>query len=42
LDLENAKELIEDFEKRQASPATTEKGAKAARRKENVKKRGKV
>jgi hypothetical protein len=41
-DLENAKELIEDFEKRQASPATTEKGAKAARRKENVKKRGKV
>jgi hypothetical protein len=41
-DLENAKQLIEDFEKRQASPATAEKGAKAAQRREKVKKRGKV
>jgi hypothetical protein len=41
-DLENAKELIEDFEKRQTSPAATEKGAKAARRREKVKKRVKV
>jgi hypothetical protein len=41
-DLQNAKELIEDFEKRQTSPAATEKGAKAARRREKVKKRGKV
>jgi hypothetical protein len=41
-DLENAKELIEDFEKRQASPAAVEKGAKATRRREKVKKRGKV
>jgi hypothetical protein len=41
-DLENAKGLIEDFEKRHASPATAEKGARAARRREKVKKRGKV
>jgi hypothetical protein len=40
-ELGNAKELIEEFEKRQIIPAVTEKGTKAARRREKVKKRGK-
>jgi hypothetical protein len=41
-DLEHAKELIEDFEKRQTGPAATSKTAKAARRREKVKKRGEL